>query len=473
MTYFPLLAFLLLAVPLSYGLPQDFGFGSSTAAYQIEGGWLEDGKSMHEWDNLGHANFSEDGTNGDIAADSYHLYHQDVALMKEYGIKHFRMSVSWARIVPTGRAGTAVNMKGIEHYRKVFVALLEAGITPYVTLYHWDIPSYLLIVGDGYADPDFPEDFEYFADVCFRYFGDLVKHWFTFNEPWCTAAIADYEPQDKGTKVYRVTHNILLGHGRAAKIYHEKYQKTQHGGIGIVINSEYYYPRDPNKPADVDAAKRCLAFQLGWFADPIFIGDYPQVMKDRVGKRMPQFTEEEKKMLKGSADFFALNNYFSCIAYARNKTATAPVEESYWEDRNADTSYGDWNKTDNGWPIVPQGLHDLLIYIQQNYLKGTKMPIFITENGIVIDEKSPQESQADFKRIDFVTKHLKAVEQAIFEGANVTRYFYWSLIDDFEWGGGYLAKFGLTRVEFGKAPKRSPRGSLRWYARMIHAFGAQ
>ena len=155
-------------------IPADFAFGTSTAAYQIEGGWLEDGKAMHIWDNMAHSGLTYDKETGDIAADSYHKYDQDIAIMKQHGIKHFRMSISWARILPYGRANTMINMKGIEHYLKVLEELKNAGITPYVTLYHWDLPMYMQLVGDGYADPDFPDDFAYYADTCFKYFGHLV-----------------------------------------------------------------------------------------------------------------------------------------------------------------------------------------------------------------------------------------------------------------------------------------------------------
>ena len=199
-------------------------------------------------------------------------------------------------------------------------------------------------------------------------------------------------------------------------------------------------------------------------------------MRKSAGDRLPAFTEEEKVMMKGSADFFALNNYFSCLAEHREKKENLDDAgtNSYWNDRDADTSYSEeWKRTDNTWPIVPEGLHDLLVYIQNNYLKDTTLPIFITENGVVVDEPTITQSLNDFKRIDFITLHLKAVEQAIADGANVKRYFYWTLLDDFEWGAGFIARFGLTRVDFGKDPKRTPKGSLEWYANLIKANGNQ
>jgi len=263
--------------------PKDFQFGTATAAYQIEGGWLDDNKSMHIWDNIAHSNLTDDKNTGDIAADSYHKFSDDIQLLKENGIKNFRMSISWSRIIPYGRANSQINYKGIEHYLKVFQMMKENGITPYVTLYHWDLPAYLHIIGNGLADPDFPEDFAFYAETCFKFFGHLVKFWFTFNEPWCTTVLTDYYEEDAPKKPYIIAHNILLAHGKAVQIYRNKYQNLQQGKIGIVINSEFYYPKDPKNRQDIDAAYRCLKFQLGWFAEPIFLGDYPQIMKDKAG----------------------------------------------------------------------------------------------------------------------------------------------------------------------------------------------
>ena len=460
-----------LAVPVpKLKLPSDFGFGAATAAYQIEGGWLEDDKGLSGWDNAVHTQFTETNVTGDVVADSYHKFDQDIAIMREHGIKHFRMSLSWVRIIPYGQANSKVNMKGIEHYQKVLKMLNEAGIEPYVTLYHWDLPAYLQIVGDGDADPDFPDDFEYYARICFKYFGHLVRHWFTFNEPWCTTVLTDFEPEDEATKPYKIAHNVLIAHGKAVKLYRESFQKTQHGLIGIVTNSEYYYPKNPADIKDVEAVKRSLIFQLGWFAEPIFLGDYPQLMKDIVGDRLPKFTDEERSLVKGSADFFAVNHYFSYLAEPLEDTKKERSKEgkSYWNDRNVNvTFHEDWRMTDGGWPIVPQGMHDILMYIQNTYLKGTSIPILITENGIVVSEKNTQESLNDFKRIEFMSLYIKAVEQAILDGANVKRYFYWALLDDFEWGPELEVRFGLIRVDFWKDPKRTPKGSLAWYADLI------
>jgi len=175
-------------------------------------------------------------------------------------------------------------------------------------------------------------------------------------------------------------------------------------------------------------------------------------------------------MLKGSADFFALNNYFSCIAKHRNNSPN--LHKSYWDDRDADTEFDQTKEfTDNGWPIVPEGMHDLVMYIQNEYLKDSGKPIFISENGVVVEENTIQDSMNDYKRIDFIIKHLKALEQAILEGVNVKAYFYWTLLDDFEWGAGFEARFGLTRIDFGENPKRTPKLSMKWYAELIKNNG--
>eukprot|EP01022_Parablepharisma_sp_SALTPOND_P016035 TRINITY_DN230_c0_g1_i1.p1 TRINITY_DN230_c0_g1~~TRINITY_DN230_c0_g1_i1.p1 ORF type:complete len:489 (+),score=56.69 TRINITY_DN230_c0_g1_i1:10953-12419(+) len=458
--------FLLLAHLVLCKFPKNFEFGASTAAFQIEGAWLADNKSMSVWDNLAHSGMIADNSTADIVDNSYYLYQEDIALLKEYGLKNYRMSIAWSRIIPYGSRGSEVNMKAIEHYRKQFQALLAAGITPFVTLYHNDMPINLVIEGEGYTDPDFVADFVNYADVCFRYFGDLVKYWFTFNEPWCLAVLDTFEPHEADIKPYRIGHALLLAHAETVDLYRKKYKDTQRGEIGWVVNSEMYFPKDPKKKEDQEAAKRGLAFQLDWFSDPLFNGDYPKIMRDALGERLPTFTEEQKKKLKGSLDFYALNHYFTFLAEP-GSAATG----NFWEDRNITTSYDEsWNRTDTDWPIVPEGLHGLLTHIQEKWLKGTNLELYITENGAAIKENDIASALDDEVRIGYLQRYLAEVAKAIEEGINITKYFIWSLLDNFEWGSGVSKRFGIVRIEYGENPRRIAKGSMRWYAELIKSF---
>jgi len=448
--------------------PRNFEFGASTAAFQIEGAILADGKSLSVWDNIAHSGMIWDNTTADTVDNSYYLYREDIALMKEAGFKNYRMSIAWSRILPYGVKGSNVNMKAIEHYRTQFKALLEAGITPFVTLFHNDMPINMYLYGKGYVDPDFVDDFVNYADICFKYFGDLVKYWFTFNEPWCLAVLDTFEPHEENTKPYQVGHTLLLSHASTVNLYRTKYKPTQNGKIGWVLNSEFYFPKDKNKPEDVEAAARGLAFQFDWFAEPLFTGEYPSRMIEILGDRLPKFTDEEKKLLKGSLDFFAMNHYFS---YLTEPAKTTDNLKGFWNDWNLKTSYDpNWILTDTGWPIVPEGLHGLITHVHEKFLKGTNLELYITENGAAIKENNISEALDDKMRIEYLHKYLGVVSKAIQEGVNITKYFIWSLLDNFEWGSGVSKRFGIVRVEYGENPKRIPKGSMKWYSELIKIF---
>lgn len=446
--------------------PPNFIFGASTAAFQIEGAWLQDDKSPSVWDNLAHLpNYTADGTAPDIGADSYNRYEEDIDLLVKAGIKHYRMSISWPRIVPKGRAGAPINEKAITRYRQMFTSMLAKGITPYVTLYHWDLPAILAIQGYGLVDNYFTQDFTYYANTCFERFGDLVKNWYTFNEPWCISLLNDFKKRDIGTKPYLIAHKLLLTHGYVVKLYRDMYKEKQKGTIGIVLNTNHFYPKDPENEDDVKAAKRAMDFNLGWFADPIFLGDYPEDMKKRVGDRLPKFTDEEKNLIKNSVDFLGLNHYSSSLCTDAHHEHT----ENYWEDQNVDMSNKkEWKFTDMGWAIVPEGIHDLIVEIHNRYLKASGVPLYITENGMANKELSIKQAKEDTARIEYLASYLKNVELAIEnEKVNVAGYFVWSLIDNFEWWSGFSKRFGIVRIEYGKEPQRIPKASYYWYSDFI------
>eukprot|EP00826_Nyctotherus_ovalis_P060632 TRINITY_DN852_c0_g1_i1.p1 TRINITY_DN852_c0_g1~~TRINITY_DN852_c0_g1_i1.p1 ORF type:complete len:497 (+),score=119.50 TRINITY_DN852_c0_g1_i1:207-1697(+) len=463
MRLYPLVALLHLVLAK---FPTNFEFGVSTAAYQIEGGWLEGGKSLSTWDNLVHSGAVVDGSTGDVADDSFHKYHEDIALMKEYGIKNYRMSVSWSRIVPRGNKGTPVNMLAIEHYRRQFQALISVGITPYVTLYHNVMPANLYINGTGYTDPDFVEDFVYYGDVCFKYFGDLVKYWFTFNEPWCQAVFESCTPEEVNTKPYLITHAILLAHAKTADVYKKQYQPTQKGKIGIVLNTEVYYPKNPRNWPDVLAAVRARVFQLDWYAHPLFTGEYPDIMKEIVKDRLPKFTEEEKKLLNNSLDFYAFNSYFPQLAERGSNK-----KEGFEHDRNTKFSaHPSWRITDMGWGVYPKSFYDILIFTHEMWLQYTNLEVFIAESGTAVKERNMREALDDKLRVDYLQTYMEQMTKAMDKGMNVTKFFVWSLLDNFEWGSGLSKKFGLVRVEYDRNQKRVPKKSIAWYYALIRDF---
>lgn len=446
--------------------PPGFKFGAATSAFQIEGAWIDDDKAPSVADNMFHLpGTAKDGMAPDVGADSYHLYPQDIAYMKNSSISHYRLSISWPRIVPRGKANSVINMKAVNHYRKMLLDMKVAGITPYVTLFHGDLPVVLSLMGYGTVDPYFPENFLYYANISFFYFGDLVDHWFTFNEP-IYISLDSAKESEIGTKPYKIAHNVLLAHGLAVDCYRKHYQTTQKGKIGMVLDSGMYYPKDINKPQDQEAANRNFDFLMGWFAEPIFFGDYPARMRKKLGNRLPTFTPEQKKLVKGSADFFALNHYSSSLC----EDGDCKKDGEFWCDLNVSQSARpEWKKTANGWSIVPEGLRHLLGYIYNKYTKNAKVPIYITENGMANKEDTWEQAKNDEPRIEFMKSYLENVELAIEKDkVDVAGYFAWSLIDNFEWGDGFTTRFGLIRVDVGDVPVRRAKKSLSWYADFIN-----
>lgn len=307
-------------MPRLLEFPQGFLWGTATSAYQVEGGWTEGNKGRSIWDYFSHTQGKVlNMENGDMADDHYHRFEEDVRLMASMGLKNYRMSIAWTRIQPTG-TGPA-NPDGVAFYNRIFDALIEAGIEPMVTLYHWDLPLELQVERDGWLGGQFIIDaFVEYARLCFHHFGDRVKTWLTFNEPWCISVLGfctgEHAPGRTGQpwkEPYIAAHNIIKSHAYAARLYRQEYKPWQKGRIGITMNCDWREPlpdQDPNRfMRNCEAAERTLQFFLGWFADPIFLGDYPQLMKVRLGSRLPVFTDEEKAVIKDSADFFGLNHY--------------------------------------------------------------------------------------------------------------------------------------------------------------------
>ncbi|XP_071511185.1 lactase/phlorizin hydrolase-like [Diadema antillarum] len=464
-----------------YGtFPDDFLWSTSTAAYQIEGGWDADGKGPSIWDTFTHepGNIANNAT-GDVTCDSYHKYMDDVDTMTAMGLKYYRFSISWSRILPDGTTNY-INEAGIAYYNNLINAMRDAGIAPMVTLYHWDLPQALQDDG-GWTNESVVEHYDRYAELCFQRFGDRVKLWITFNEPWVVTMLGygtgEFAPgiREDGTSTYVVAHNIIKAHAHAYHTYNDTYRKIQGGQVGITLNSDYFEPYDPNITSHREAAERALQFNLGWFAHPIFLdGDYPEVMKYKVAQksaaqpqfnqsRLPEFTAEEKAYIKQTADFFGLNTYTSSLALPVPEVNVS-LRVSYWLDQDV-LSFKDpaWPKTAKQWfSIVPWGIRRLLGWIHNEY----GVPIYVTENGMATNDTSDLN---DDVRVNYFRAYINEVLKAIsLDGVDVRGYVAWSLMDNFEWAMGFTERFGLHYVDFTDPDRpRVPKKSASFYAGVV------
>ncbi|MEJ2640008.1 MAG: GH1 family beta-glucosidase [Desulfosarcinaceae bacterium] len=454
--------------------PKDFTWGAATSAYQIEGGHTAGGRGPSIWDAFaaipGKTHRGEDGSQ---ACDHYHRYLEDVGLMKAMGLEAYRFSLSWPRLFPNGRA--EINREGVDFYGRLIDALLDGGITPWVTLYHWDLPLALQFEQDGWLNPEMPRYFAAYADACFEYFGDRVKHWLTLNEAWVTAILGYahgiFAPgRVSTTEPYLVGHHLLLAHAAAVQVYRRKYQPLQRGLIGMANNCDWREPAT-ERESDKAAAERALEFFLGWFADPLYTGDYPEIMRSRLSDRLPAFTDRETEALRGSVDFFGLNHYTAALAvHCDDPTGKTPIylNGGIAEDQEIRLyNAPDWEQTAMGWSIAPCGCRKLLHWINARY---GHPPIVITENGCAISEVAESGRVNDQRRIDFLAGYLAECRRAIDEGVDLRGYFVWSLLDNFEWALGYGKRFGIHHVDFATL-KRTPKASAGWYGGVIRRNG--
>ncbi|CAH0605489.1 unnamed protein product [Chrysodeixis includens] len=467
----------------NYSFPDDFIFGVSTAAFQIEGGWNEGGKGESMWDTYlhKHPEYTPDRSNGDVAADSYHKYMDDIKIIQDLGVDHYRMSISWPRILPNGTDNN-ISHEGVMYYRTLFEELLKVNITPIVTLFHWDMPTVLMDLG-GWSNPKVIEYFEDYARIAFNLYGDIIKTWTTLNEPHqhCYQGYGlDYfvpALMSHGVGEYLCTHYTLLAHARVYRMYEKEFRPYQKGKVGITLDAFWAKPKDPNKLEDVHAADAYLQMHLDIYAHPIFsdVGDYPAFVRERVNNmsleqgfsrsRLPYFTDEEIVALRGSSDFFGLNHYTTFIMSPSSM-------ESGWLVPSLDHDTGvrveqnlTWPKPGAPWlTVYPPGFRMLLNYVHDNYRMLKDIPILITENGM-----SDLGQIEDYERVAYFNDYLHQVLLAIHEdGVNVKGYFAWTLMDDFEWSDGYTAKFGLYKVDFDSPERtRTPKLSAKNYANIV------
>ncbi|XP_020553802.1 beta-glucosidase 12-like isoform X2 [Sesamum indicum] len=469
--------------------PQGFVFGAASSAYQYEGAASEGGRGPSIWDTYTHK-FPDkiaDRSNADVADNFYHLYKEDVKLIKHLGLNAFRMSISWSRILPRGKLSGGVNKEGIAFYNNVFNELLANGIIPFVTLFHWDLPQALEDEYLGFLSPRIVDDFKDFAELCFKEFGDHVKYWVTINEPFTYSNggydggfIGNLAPGrcsnrancaqgNSATEPYIVAHHLLLAHAAAARLYKDKYQPIQKGEIGIVLVTHWMVPYSSNR-LDVRAARRALDFMYGWFINPLVYGEYPRTMQSLVGNRLPKFTKEQAAMLKGSFDYLGLNYYTANYA-AHILSRTGNISSTTDNMVRLSTEI---NGVPIGKPtgvssffIYPKGLHDLLLYTKERYNNPT---IYITETGMGdANNGTIKHAIEDPLRVDFYNGHLRAVHQAIQQGVNVKGFFAWSFLDTFEWVSGYTHQFGICYVDFKNKLKRIPKRSAIWIKNFLNA----
>ncbi|KAI4340552.1 hypothetical protein MLD38_025377 [Melastoma candidum] len=472
--------------------PPGFLFGTASSSYQYEGGAHEGGRGPSIWDTYTHQYPGKvaDRSNGDVAVDAYHRYKGDVRIMKQMGLDAYRFSISWSRILPKGKLSGGVNREGIQYYNNLINELLAHDIKPFVTLFHWDLPQSLEDEYGGFLSPLVADDFRDYAEVCFREFGDRVKHWITLNEPWsysmggyglgllapgrCSSWLPlNCTGGDSSTEPYLVAHNQLLAHAAAARLYKRKYQALQRGKIGITLVCHWMVPYSDAKH-NINAASRALDFMLGWFMDPITDGDYPRSMRSLVGDRLPRFSREQSVTLKGSFDFVGINYYtanyvaYSPVSNAQKATYYTDARTNLTTERNG-VPIGPKGASD--WLFVyPSGIRDLLLYVQRTYNNPL---IYVTENGI--DEFNngtlPLEQQLiDHVRVDYYYRHLSFLREAVGCGVKVKGYFAWSLLDNFEWLQGYTVRFGLNYVDYKDSLKRYPKLSAHWFRQFLDKY---
>lgn len=442
--------------------PENFLWGAATSSYQIEGAWQADGKGESIWDRFSHTPGKiKDGRNGDVACDHYNLMPQDVALMQSLGLQAYRFSLSWPRILPAGRG--AVNEAGLDFYERLVDSLLTASITPFITLYHWDLPQVLQDEG-GWSSRSTAEAFVQYADVVSQRLGDRVKNWITHNEPWVVSllgyAYGHHAPgiQDF-TQALQASHHLLLSHGWAVPVIR---QNSPEAEVGITLNLTPVYPASPS-PADYQRARYIDGNLNRWFLDPLYGRHYPADMVHVYGEQgylpdgMAFVQPGDLAAISVPTDFLGLNNYSRIIA--RDETA---------EDNLPRTLEPYDNHTEIGWEVAPEGIRDLLLRLAYDYRPPK---IYITENGASYSDGPDENGRvADSRRQTYLQTYLTAIHEAVEIGVPLAGYFVWSLLDNFEWAYGYEQRFGIIWVDY-ETQARLLKDSALWYRSVIAENG--
>ncbi|BBF42853.1 mannose-6-phosphate isomerase [Lachnospiraceae bacterium KM106-2] len=447
-------------------LKEDFVWGVATSAYQIEGAAKEDGKGESIWDVFCKEKGKiYEGQDGEVTCDHYHHYKEDVAIMKQLGIKAYRFSLSWSRILPDGIGH--VNQAGIDFYDHLIDELLANGIEPYLTMFHWDLPNELHKKG-GWLNPDCVKWFGEYAKVVAEHFSDRVKNFITLNEPECFIGIGYVEGSNApgykaGLKdTLLMAHNALKAHGQAV-IELRKYAK-QKIYVGYAPTCGMASP-ETNSKEDIEAARRYLfsipkegmwTWNVSWFNDPVFLGTYPEEGLQQFHDYLPTITKEDMELIHQPLDFMGQNIYNGVTIRAGRNGEPEYVERKRGYDR-----------TQVGWPVTPECMYWGTKFLYERY----KMPMFITENGIAVHDMIAMDGRVhDPDRITFLNRYLVEVKRAVESGVDIRGYFVWTLLDNFEWDKGYSARFGLVYVDF-ESQKRIVKDSGFWYQKVIESNG--
>ena len=441
--------------------PAGFLWGVATSAPQIEGGFAAAGRGESIWDRFAATpGRIADGSNATIACDHYHRWPEDVRLLQWLGVGAYRFSVAWPRVLPAGRG--AVNAAGLDFYDGLVDALLDVGIQPFVTLYHWDLPQALQETG-GWAARGTAEAFAEYAAVVANRLGDRVHHWITHNEPWCVSVLGheagEHAPGHRDpAETLRVAHHVLLSHAWAANAVRQNAPGSE---VGITLNLT---PGVPASESDADrlAAQRFDGMFNRWFLDPLFRGSYPaDTVADRVRRGhlvdtdLPFVQDGDLEAIATPMDFLGINYYSRVIvrADAEGDPVAVPLHPQT-------------KRTEMGWEIFPHGLHELLVRIWREYRPPK---IYITENGAAFaDQVDPGGRVPDARRIEFLRGHFTAAHRALADGVPLHGYFVWSLLDNFEWAHGYAKRFGLYWVDFA-TQQRIAKESAFWYREVAAA----
>ncbi|XP_045494367.1 myrosinase 1-like [Colias croceus] len=455
--------------------PEGFLFGTATSSYQTEGAWNKSGKTENIWDHLTHTQPYEilDHSNGDVADDSYHLYKRDIEMMRELGVHFHRFSISWTRILPTSFPDE-INQDGVDYYNNLINEMLKYGIEPMVTLYHWELPQKLQLMG-GWTNPNIINWFADFARVAFELFGDRVKYWVTINEPYqiCNEGYGDRNMAPmlnvKGVAEYICTKNLLLAHATAYHMYDREYRSKYKGVVFITCSASWY---EPESQDHYGAAWESNQFTWAQHLHPIFshTGDYPRIMKEKIAakskeqgffrSRLIEFTPEEIKFVKGSSDALGLNHYSTTLVYKNESVKHMYESPSFMDDLGV--GMASVNDRQGGGMVddVPWGFYNLLTTIREEY---GNPPIYITENGF-----STKAGLVDDDRVTYYRGYLSAMLDAIEEGSDIQAYTAWSLMDNFEWKMGYTERFGLYEVDYNSSDRtRTARKSAYVYKEIV------
>ena len=431
--------------------PNEFVWGAATAAYQIEGATEADGRGESIWDRFSHTpGRVANGDTGDRACEHYYRWREDLDVMSSLGLQGYRFSISWPRIQPNGRG--PANPKGIDFYRRLSEGLLERGIIPLATLYHWDLPQALQDEG-GWASREVAERFEVYAELVFDGLGDLVQDWVTHNEPWVTSFLGyGYGTKAPGIQDWRAAlasaHHVLLSHGKAVAAFRAGHRT---GRIGITLDLTHVY-------GDAEAALRFDGNRNRWFLDPVLRGGYPADMVGLYESRLGplEFVQPgDLEEIAAPIDFLGVNFYQPAVVQLDGHRGLIGVEELP----------PDGPTTAMGWRVAPDALTELLVRLKRDY---REVPLLITENGASFDDP-PMNGHAvveDPQRVEYLRGHIAAVERAVAAGVDVRGYYVWSLLDNFEWEHGYSSRFGIVGVDF-ESQRRTPKRSALWYRDLI------